>query len=256
MMKQRAPKRPAAERKRMILEAAQKVFAESGYANAGAEEVAREAGVSPSAIYRYFPSKRELYLAALRDAGPHLIAIWQAAAGETTNPLEAIWRVGMDYYNHVQTRLPYVRLWFQALSDVADPDVREALSGNFTGMVDLLTVLLASGQKSGVVRADVNPRIIAWHFMSVGLTFDIINVLGLEDELDLPRVEAWGHMFIESIAEGARATVENELHEPGGTLRVRKPRGARLSARGGNPLPPVQEDPSHPVDAGGAGGSG
>ena len=111
------------ERKRMILESAQTVFAASGYANAGAEDVARDAGVAPSAIYRHFSSKRELYLAALRDSGARLLSMWKDSAGVTGDPLQMIWQIGMDYYDHVQTRSTHSRLFFQALGAGIDHPV-------------------------------------------------------------------------------------------------------------------------------------
>ncbi|MBI5948493.1 MAG: TetR/AcrR family transcriptional regulator [Chloroflexi bacterium] len=198
-MKQRAAKRPADERKREILESAQAVFAAEGYANAGAEDVARAAGVAPSAIYRHFPSKRDLYLAALRDAGPRLQAIWNGTAATSGDPLEAAWKVGLDYYDHVQTRAPYASLWFQALGDVSDPEVREVIAGNYTGIVGLLERQLATGQAAGVVRDDIDARIAAWHFMAIGLTFDLVHHLGLDDELNREKVEAWGRLYLDSI---------------------------------------------------------
>lgn len=239
----------------MILDSAQSVFAASGYANAGAEEVARAAGVAPSAIYRYFPSKRELYLAALRDAGPRLLSIWTEAAGAVEDPLDAIWRVGLDYYDHAQTRSPYARLWFQALGDASDPEVRTAIAGNFTAMVDLLAAQLGAGQARGLVRSDLNPRIAAWHFLAIGLTFDLVAHLGLDDELDRERVEEWGRLYIESIREEPRGTIQDENRGPrGGTLPLRQPRGDGLAAGGGDPLPAVQTDPPHPLGTGGNGG--
>ena len=247
MMKERAPKRPAAERKRMILESAQTVFAASGYANAGAEEVARGAGVAASAIYRYFPSKRELYLAALRDSGARLLSIWKASADATGEPLQTIWQIGMDYYDHVQTRSTFARLFFQALGDASDDDVRTAIAGNFTAMVDLLSDRLAAGQAHGIVRSDVDPRIVAWHFMAIGLTFDLVNHLGMENELDRAKVEDWGHFYIESIRGDANGAGQKEHREPGGALPVRQPRGESIGGGGRDTLPAMSADTSHPM---------
>jgi len=239
----------------MILESAQAVFAASGYANAGTEEVARAAGVAPSAIYRYFPSKRDLYLAALSDAGPRLASIWQAAARGAADPFEAIQKVGLDYYDHVQGRTPYTQLWFQALGDASDPDVRETMASNFLAIVDALTAQLEAGKAAGFFRQDMDTRVAAWHFMSIGLTFDLIHQLGLDHELDRPRVEAWGRLYIDSIREGAHEKTGTEASERRGALRVRQPRG-KADRGGGDPLPKVQADPPHPLGGRGSEGAG
>jgi AcrR family transcriptional regulator len=47
-----------------ILAAAAKLFAERGYADADTQELADRLGVGKGTLYRYFPSKRELFLAA------------------------------------------------------------------------------------------------------------------------------------------------------------------------------------------------
>lgn len=54
------------ERRGLILEAARKVFAESGYEGAKTQRIAAEAKVSEALVYRHYPSKLALYRAVLR----------------------------------------------------------------------------------------------------------------------------------------------------------------------------------------------
>ncbi|HEY5315833.1 MAG TPA: TetR/AcrR family transcriptional regulator [Pirellulales bacterium] len=53
-----------AERREEILDAATKLFAEHGYADTDTQQLADKLGVGKGTLYRYFPSKRELFLAA------------------------------------------------------------------------------------------------------------------------------------------------------------------------------------------------
>jgi TetR/AcrR family transcriptional regulator len=58
-------------RRQEILEAALIVFAREGFDGASIKRIAAEAGISsPALIYHYFPSKRVLFGAALRNAIP------------------------------------------------------------------------------------------------------------------------------------------------------------------------------------------
>src|SRR5262245_30296963 len=50
-----------------ILEAARAVFADRGFNNATMDEIAVVAGVAKGTLYLYFPSKRDLFIAALRQ---------------------------------------------------------------------------------------------------------------------------------------------------------------------------------------------
>ena len=63
----------AAQRRRLVLDAATRVFAEHGYQGAATAQIARDAGVVASVIYDHFGSKRELYLELLTHHGQALI---------------------------------------------------------------------------------------------------------------------------------------------------------------------------------------
>src|SRR5256714_12298734 len=54
----------AARRREEILDAAARRFAERGYAATDTQVLAEELGVGKGTLYRYFPSKRDLFLAA------------------------------------------------------------------------------------------------------------------------------------------------------------------------------------------------
>lgn len=65
-----APARQPAHRpsrRHLIVEAAIRVFARKGYADAGIQDVAEEADVVPTAVYYHFAGKEELFEVALRQ---------------------------------------------------------------------------------------------------------------------------------------------------------------------------------------------
>src|SRR5215472_326409 len=53
-----------ARRREQILETAAKLFAQHGYADADTQLLAEKLGVGKGTIYRYFPSKEDVFLAA------------------------------------------------------------------------------------------------------------------------------------------------------------------------------------------------
>jgi AcrR family transcriptional regulator len=55
------------ERRRSILDAAMRVFAERGYERASMREIARSAGITTPVIYDHFSSKRELQIALIEE---------------------------------------------------------------------------------------------------------------------------------------------------------------------------------------------
>jgi AcrR family transcriptional regulator len=60
----RPPAQSSEETYRRILAAARRCFSEQGYERTAIADIAREAGVTPRAIYHYVESKRELFRAA------------------------------------------------------------------------------------------------------------------------------------------------------------------------------------------------
>ena len=202
-MRKRAPKRAAHERRRLILESAETVFAASNYARVGTAGLAKAAGVSEPALYRYFSSKKDLYISTLKATGMRLLGIWQRIAAEVVNPLDIVWTIGLGYYDHLRSRSPVTKLLFQALSEADDPEVRATLRDDFASLVGFLEETLEKGKAQALIRRDVDSRVAAWHFMAIGLAFDLIGVLQMEGEIDRAKVEDWGRLYLKSIAEEA-----------------------------------------------------
>jgi AcrR family transcriptional regulator len=83
-----------------ILEAARKVFSKRSFHDVTVDEIAAAAGIAKATIYQYFPSKQEIYVAALRQGVTDLIDRTNRqveAAQETRAKLEAFVRVRLDY---------------------------------------------------------------------------------------------------------------------------------------------------------------
>jgi len=211
----RAPKRRADERKRLILEGAEEVFGDLGFAGADTTKLARAAGVSAPALYRYFPSKKELFLQTLKQAGPRLASILGGTIERSGDPLDAVWDFGMGYYDHVQAHTPVMKVWFQALSETDDPETRAVLQRNFTSLVDLLQANLDEGRRRGLVADGVDTRVAAWHFMAIGLTFELVHALGLDGELDRGKVEDWGRLYLKSIRRDGDETADGAGRDNG-----------------------------------------
>jgi len=61
------PRLSAPERRKTIIAAALRLFAERGYAAASVDDIAREAGINVAVIYSHFKSKEELYTSVLNE---------------------------------------------------------------------------------------------------------------------------------------------------------------------------------------------
>jgi len=193
----RAQRLAADTRRRQIIDSARDVFSTQSYQKVGTADVAKAAGVSEPALYRYFRSKKELFLATLQSTAPKLLEVWQETAAEIDDPLETLWSIGVSYYDHLQNNTGNMKLQFQALSEADDPETREALRENFGGFVDFVADTLDEGKRRGVVRTDIDSRLVAWQFLGIGLTLDLIHMLGFTDDMDRSKAEAWSRLYQE-----------------------------------------------------------
>jgi AcrR family transcriptional regulator len=76
----------AEERRTQLLEVAGGLFADLGYHGVSMEHLADAAGVSKPVLYQHFPSKRELYLALVRQTVAEMTAqVHKALEGTTDN---------------------------------------------------------------------------------------------------------------------------------------------------------------------------
>jgi AcrR family transcriptional regulator len=198
-MTTRARRLPAGERKKRIIESARVAFAGSNYRKVSTADLARAADVSEPALYRYFPSKKDLFLSTLRTTAPKLIDSWQRIAAEVDDPLETLSSIGISYYDHLKSHSAVMKLQFQALVEANDPDIRQALHENFASFVDLFAEILDDGRKRGLVRQNVDVKSFAWHFLGMGLTLDASHLLGFDNVITRQTVETWVRFLVDAV---------------------------------------------------------
>jgi AcrR family transcriptional regulator len=96
----------------LILEAAQRVFAEKGYADAKVADIAQAAGVATGTVYAIFPGKQDLYRAIHRDNLDELARRYAAipAGGSVRETLLARSEMSTRF---LTSRPDYLRIYLQ-----------------------------------------------------------------------------------------------------------------------------------------------
>jgi len=109
---------PRADKARkVILDAANRVFLEAGYSSVRVEDIAKAANISRSLFYVYFPSKRDVFLALGTDSiadGMALIDQLDTVPAEYTRADIERWLAGyLDYLEHFGA---FIRSWDEAVA--------------------------------------------------------------------------------------------------------------------------------------------
>ncbi len=98
-------------RRSAILRAARTVFAHQGYADTVVDDIAAQAGIGKGTLYLYFPSKEQIYLAALLEDARTLDRLTRegmAAAATWQEKLRAYMDVKLQYFDAHQD---FVRIY-------------------------------------------------------------------------------------------------------------------------------------------------
>jgi len=181
------------EKRRLILAAAVRVFARSGYHTSRVGDIAEEAGVAHGLLYHYFASKEELLETVFRETWSELLEAF-ARVEESQEPASEQLR---------QVAAILLRSWRR------DPDLVRVLvrevgrSQTLPSRVEeigqvfrAIERIVERGQAEGELRGDLEPRLASWIFY--GAIEEILTgwVLGQLDDSD------------EEVAAAERAVVD------------------------------------------------
>jgi hypothetical protein len=73
------------------------------------------------------------------------------------------------------------------------------LRDNFESFVQFVADTLDEGKARGIVRSEVDSRTIAWQFLGIGMTLDVMHLLGLRGEIDRARADMWGRVYLDAV---------------------------------------------------------
>jgi AcrR family transcriptional regulator len=137
------------QRREEILEAAARLFAEHGYADTDTQLLADELGVGKGTLYRYFPSKRELFLAAVDRAMRQLREHIDTRIAAIVDPLDQIAEAIRSCLVFVSMHPEFVELLMQERAQFKDrkkPTYFEHRDNNVERWRSLYRSLIAQGR--------------------------------------------------------------------------------------------------------------
>ena len=155
------------ERRAQLLEVGTDLFAKHSFEELSMAAIAREAGVSKALLYHYFPSKEELFRAALADAAMELAQ--RTAPDQSLEPVEQLRASTRAFVEWIGERgAAYMKL-LQSVGAV--PELRETMTGirDFTS-ARILDGLVPEAERTPAKRAAVR----AWLWFMDGVLLDWI----------------------------------------------------------------------------------
>jgi AcrR family transcriptional regulator len=187
----------AAERRESILDAAVEEFAAHGYDDATTAGIAARAGISQPYVFRFFATKRELYIAVIDRSVSRILHGWETAA-----PLPGERRLqtlGRAYVETLPERRKELMVKFGAYGAAHDPEIAAALRHH---LARIYRYVAHQAERDG----SATPYEDAVDFVARGFFINAAMAVGLESALT---PEEW----VSVCGRPAVARIEDRLEE-------------------------------------------
>lgn len=173
-------------RKEEILDAAIACFTRKGFHQTTMDDICRQAGLSPGAVYRYFNSKNEIIDAAVRenpDADPTSwpeFARWVEEEAVRFDDFAKVMKtfndIGLERFLHgseaLETNMKIrVRSWSESLQN---PEVKEEVLARWKHRLDLFEQTVRRAQELGQVNPELNPAVVGRIMLAIGEGFTLM----------------------------------------------------------------------------------
>ncbi len=159
----------AEERRQAVLEAAVAEFAGGGLNGTSTEAIARQAGISQPYLFRLYPNKKALFIAAVEASFERIIDTFEHAARGLDDD-DALEAMGQAYTKLLEDR-HLLLMQLHAYAACSDPEIRAATRRAFRRMWSAISGL-----------AGINGEKLT-RFVAVGMLINVAAAMDL-DEVD------------------------------------------------------------------------
>src|SRR5690349_10480286 len=142
----------------LILRAAIKVFASSGFFNSKVADVAREAGVADGTVYLYFKNKDDILVSIFNHYMERALAAGKASLAETADPIEKLRRI-VNAHLESLGRDRNLAVVFQVELRSSTKFMEQFSATKVTEYLDLIRGVLDEGRQRGAFRAELNTKV-------------------------------------------------------------------------------------------------
>jgi len=133
-----------------IMEAALRIFAESGLHGASTRAIAKACGYTPGAIYPYFESKEHLYAEILTGSLQRIDAILLEVKASTNSPQDMLELIVLAVYDYYISHIEEFRLSYYLFESNKKKGLNKALNTDLNNRVERLLAHFRSAIEAAV----------------------------------------------------------------------------------------------------------
>jgi TetR/AcrR family fatty acid metabolism transcriptional regulator len=141
-----------------ILDAAQRVFAQSGFHGSQVSRIAKEAGVADGTIYIYFKNKEDILIALFRDRLGRLIQKFEEQIAQTENAVEALETICRTHYTELEQNVDMAYVTQIELRQ-SSFELRKAIGQTLKPYIVLIERVLKQGIEEGYFDRELDVKL-------------------------------------------------------------------------------------------------
>ncbi|HLN97597.1 MAG TPA: TetR/AcrR family transcriptional regulator [Pyrinomonadaceae bacterium] len=153
-------RQPIADKREAILRAAIRVFAHNGYFSSKVADIASEAGVADGTVYLYFKSKEEILHSIFDRSMEEAIAAGRKKLEQVKDAREKLRRIAQLHLERLGADRD-LAVVFQVELRGSTKFMEEFSAAGFAEYLNLIRSTVEEGQRAGVFRPELNPKIVA-----------------------------------------------------------------------------------------------
>jgi AcrR family transcriptional regulator len=163
-------------KRRELLPVVARAFAELGYRRTTTAELAQRCGVRENILYRLWPDKKAMFIAAIGYVYDLSALTWQALL-ERDGPGSAAERL-LGYEAAHLGEFGHARIIFAGLSETDDPDIRKALAAMYRRYQEFVRDQVGA-HRAGNGAVEATEGLTAWALVGLGTVATIARELRL-----------------------------------------------------------------------------
>jgi AcrR family transcriptional regulator len=166
------------EQRKKLLPIVCQVFSELGYRRTTTSRLAQRCGVQENILYRLWPDKKAMFLAAIEDIFRRRADRWNEILADHPDPRQAIERLVAFETKH-QGEFGFYRVVFTALAESDDADIRAGLVDMYRRFHQLVCNQVEAGRERGNQRPNLPAEDAGWALLGLATVSNIIRELKL-----------------------------------------------------------------------------
>ncbi len=179
----------AIERRSELIPVIARAFADLGYRRTTTAELAERCGIQENILYRLWPDKKAMFIAAIEHCFEIGARAWQRALDGSPEGGSAAERL-LAYESRHHGELGLARIVFAGLNEADDPDIRRALAGMYRSYQAFMAERIREHRGRPDRRSDGpgDEDLTAWAFIGLGTIGSIARELRLLGDRDRRRL--------------------------------------------------------------------